>query len=1135
MVDRNLCADPSSKPNDRHPKPLRSLPLRTVLILPFVIQIFAAVGLTGWLSLRNGQQAVNDAIDQLGSSVTDRIDGHVENYLNTPHLFHQINQASIRNGGLDLNDFEALREKFRSLIQIDEAVDYIYFGNEDGDFLGVQELPDGNVVLKVRDVFTEPERVIYNLDEFGNPIEEVKSKKYDPRIRPWYEAAKERGSPTWSPIYPSAHLGVLQITPVIPIYTPAGEFRGALGTNLILSQIGQFLNELDIGKSGVAFIIERSGDLVASSTDEQYLVGEEERVAAVDAKSPVVAATTAQLLDLHADLETLYTPQQFAYRQDGERYLVQVTPFKDGRGLDWLIAVTIPESDFMAQIDASTRTTIALCAAALGVATVVGVLGARWVTRPILQLNAAAKAIARGEWQTEVKGGRTREVGELAESFNQMATQLQGSFATLEEKNAQLQHLDKLKDEFLANTSHELRTPLNGTIGIVESMLDGATGSLSDLQRQNLQMVAQSGRRLSNLVNDILDFSKLKYKNIELQLKPIYLRDIIQIVLNLSQSLVGTKDMQLVNAISPELPPVNADENRLQQILYNLVGNAIKFTQSGFVGVSAEQKSIDDRDFLAITISDTGIGIAEDKLDRVFASFEQADGSTAREYGGTGLGLAVTKQLVELHGGEISVRSMLDIGSQFTFTLPVATGMRWVAPQQLPGVSRIESNSIDSRIVPLHRSSVSAAILKEEESRIPSQNGKFNGTHLPRFKILIVDDEPINLQVLLNYLTPENYDVTQASDGLEAVALVNDGYRPDLVVLDVMMPKMTGYEVCGHLRQRYSTNELPILMLTAKNQVNDLVEALKMGANDYLTKPVNKQELLARIQTHLKLSSIYTAYGRFVPHQFLEILKKESILEVNLGDEVQKTMSVLFSDIRDFTRLSEQMTPTDSFRFINSYLSEMEPAILDNNGFIDKYIGDAIMALFGESADDAVRAGIAMLQQLVVYNQHRRQSGYEPIRIGIGINTGDLMLGTVGGQRRMDGTVISDAVNLASRLEGLTKKYGVPMLISQHTFIDLQDVADYHIRLVDRVNVKGKSKLVSVFEVFDADPPALRDGKAATKTLFEQALVLHHMQAFEEAARQLEACLQQAPEDTVARAYLTLCQNELELRARSAS
>ncbi len=169
---------------------------------------------------------------------------------------------------------------------------------------------------------------------------------------------------------------------------------------------------------------------------------------------------------------------------------------------------------------------------------------------------------------------------------------------------------------------------------------------------------------------------------------------------------------------------------------------------------------------------------------------------------------------------------------------------------------------------------------------------------------------------------------------------------------------------------------------------------------------------------------------------------------------------MLFSDIRDFTTLSESMTQEDNFKFINSYLSRMEPLIVENRGFIDKYIGDAIMALFSGGADDAVKAGIAMLHLLAEYNRHRLKSGYIPIMIGIGINTGSLMLGTVGGHNRMDSTVISDAVNLASRIEGLTKNYGVSLLITHETFLRLTNPADYAFRLIGRVKVKGKSDMV---------------------------------------------------------------------------
>ncbi len=263
------------------------------------------------------------------------------------------------------------------------------------------------------------------------------------------------------------------------------------------------------------------------------------------------------------------------------------------------------------------------------------------------------------------------------------------------------------------------------------------------------------------------------------------------------------------------------------------------------------------------------------------------------------------------------------------------------------------------------------------------------------------------------------------------------------------------------------------------------------------------------------------AYGRFVPHEFLHFLGYESILEVKLGDQVQKEMSVLFSDIRDFTSLSETMTPAENFQFINAYLSRMEPAITQNFGFIDKYIGDAIMALFDGSADDAVKAGIAMLEELNEYNISRNRPDDPPLQIGIGINTGSLMLGTVGGQSRMDSTVISDAVNLASRVENLTKEYGVSMLITQNTFIELNDF--YDLRLIDRVTVKGKSQMVTVYEVFAADPPELRQKKLETKTLFEEALVLYNSDRCVEATRFFSGCLQINPTDNVAQIYMQRC------------
>ncbi|TAE59809.1 MAG: GAF domain-containing protein [Nostocales cyanobacterium] len=277
-------------------------------------------------------------------------------------------------------------------------------------------------------------------------------------------------------------------------------------------------------------------------------------------------------------------------------------------------------------------------------------------------------------------------------------------------------------------------------------------------------------------------------------------------------------------------------------------------------------------------------------------------------------------------------------------------------------------------------------------------------------------------------------------------------------------------------------------------------------------------------QLYENLNQLNQSFSRFVPRQFLQLLNKESIVDVQIGDNIQQEMSILFSDIRDFTKLSETMTPEDNFKFINSYLSRMEPAIIENQGFIDKYIGDAIMALFSRGADDAVKAAISMLLKVNEYNLDRQNMGYPSIQIGIGINSGSLMLGTVGGINRMDGTVISDAVNLASRIEGLTKLYGVSLLISHHTFARLENPNQYKIRLIDRVQVKGKSEIVSVFEVFDADIPEICEVKLSTRLIFEEALLLYNQDNLTKAALRFQDCLNLNPGDKVSRLYLERCQ-----------
>lgn len=269
------------------------------------------------------------------------------------------------------------------------------------------------------------------------------------------------------------------------------------------------------------------------------------------------------------------------------------------------------------------------------------------------------------------------------------------------------------------------------------------------------------------------------------------------------------------------------------------------------------------------------------------------------------------------------------------------------------------------------------------------------------------------------------------------------------------------------------------------------------------------------------------AFNRLIPRQLLKLLERDNILDVKLGDQIERKLTIMFTDIRSFTSLSEAMTPQENFNFLNSYLKQMEPVISAHHGIIDKYVGDTILALFTHGADDAVSGAINMLEKLEEYNAGRARAGYVPVRIGVGLNTGLAMIGTVGGEERMESTVIGDAVNLSSRIEESTKVYNTPLLISQNTLYDLAIPGKYDIRFLDRIRVKGKTQPLSIYEVFNNDPIALRDGKRATKLKFEKAVIQYHLKEIPHAMDLLTQCIEIAPKDLPARIYLARCESYL--------
>jgi DNA-binding response OmpR family regulator len=423
-------------------------------------------------------------------------------------------------------------------------------------------------------------------------------------------------------------------------------------------------------------------------------------------------------------------------------------------------------------------------------------------------------------------------------------------------------------------------------------------------------------------------------------------------------------------------------------------------------------------------------------------------------------------------------------------------------------------------------------------------------------KVLIVDDTPENIQVLMGTLK-DRYAIVAATNGEKALKMALAEPGPDLILLDIMMPGMDGFEVCRRLKSEPGTRDIPVIFLSALDDTANKVKGFMSGAVDYISKPFQPEEVLVRVNTHLtmnrlkqilaeknrelqaysehleervrertaELASLNQIYGRFVPREFIDLLQKSSILEIRLGDQVSQKMTVMFADIRGFTTLLEKMNPTEAFSFINAYLRRVNPVIKECNGFIDQFIGDGVMALFPGTPDDAVRAAIGMQRAVAEYNEERALNGFEPIRIGVGLHLADLMLGIIGSEDRMQGTVVADAVNLAARIEGLNKMYGSYVSLSDETFFSMKEPGKYRHRFIDKVRVKGREEAITVYEVFEGDPEGIAGSKEQTKPAFESGLQLYYEKKFAEASVHFNQVLEKSPSDLAARIYLKRCAN----------
>ncbi|WP_238655835.1 ATP-binding protein [Paenibacillus piscarius] len=383
-----------------------------------------------------------------------------------------------------------------------------------------------------------------------------------------------------------------------------------------------------------------------------------------------------------------------------------------------------------------------------------------------------------------------------------------------------LQRMNDHKDQFLANTSHEFRNPLHSILNLAQSVQKREKSVMQDRSLKELETICSVGRQLNLILNDLMDVMSLREGNPRIHLQVIPIQPIVTGVIDMLRLNAEVKSISIVNLIPEDFPPVHADENRIIQIVFNIIHNAVKYTNEGFISISAHQKA--GRAY--IVIADTGIGMNEAMLKRAFLPYEQGNTDETMIEGGFGLGLNISKQLVELHGGTLEVSSVQGAGSQFIFSLKLAD----------PKVESLKTYA--SEVLPLHSVTVQEQLPPDRE-HVASN----------RPALLIIDDDPVNLQVLEAILPPDGYDVTMTTSAKQALAVL-DTKEWDLVISDIMMPVMSGYELTRRIRERYTFTELPVLLLTARSQPQDIQGGFRAGANDYVTKPVEAVELKLRIK-----------------------------------------------------------------------------------------------------------------------------------------------------------------------------------------------------------------------------------------------------------------------------------------------
>lgn len=688
--------------------------------------------------------------------------------------------------------------------------------------------------------------------------------------------------------------------------------------------------------------------------------------------------------------------------------------------------------------------------------------------------------------QARPRHWRMEEVNLAQAVANQAAIAVQQArlYQTTRQQAEQLLALDKQKTTFFQNISHEFRTPLTLTIGPLETAVQQGKG----LSPEQSIMALRNSRRLLRLVNQLLDLQRLDAERMQ---ATFYACDFAQVVRNVAESFqtyCDRKHITLTTQIQP-CPPVYLDLEKFDKVIYNILSNAVKFTPPGGA-VQITLNTFEKNCYLEI--EDTGIGIQKEQLPHIFERFQQADGSTSRTHEGTGLGLALVKELVELHGGDVRVSSAYGTGSTFTVELPTGSA-HLPADRVSQTVRTLEQHRAAVELADLHNEVASEKeatlaapqTVAQSKQTIQAPNIPLSKVMCPNggAKILVVDDNPDLRSYVASVLQRQRHQITTAQNGAAGLELARN-IHPQLIITDLMMPQVSGIELIQQIRLDPTLQGTPIILLTAKVDDDTRLDGIEQGADAYISKPFKERELLAEVRnllalkaTEQKVAELNQYLTESVLQRFLPaaLVQKASHgdLQLDLNPE-PRLMTVLFSDIVGFTQLSNTLRSRRVAELLNDYFEVMTHAIFANGGTVDKFMGDAILALFGApetlSPNEQVQRAIATARHMykALDDLNQRWQGVPPVKFRCGIHQGTAVVGMFGSSKRADYTAIGPSVNIAARLQQAADGESILVSAAVADYLDEQEIIK-----CQPLQLKGIDETVLTFTVKPTRPIGL--------------------------------------------------------------